>query len=348
VSRQSKAFSQFIDIAEIQVIAGDGGHGCVSFRREKFVPRGGPDGGTGGRGGDVILRSDPHLSTLLDYKYKKIIKAPRGMHGKGKNQQGRSGKPTIVRVPPGTVVLDAADDSMLYDMAEHSEVIIARGGRGGRGNAGFATPSDRAPRTAEDGSPGEQRRIILELKLIADIGLVGKPNAGKSTLIARLTSARPKVGAYPFTTLRPHLGVLDYGDHAVVLADIPGLIEGAHSGKGLGHEFLRHIERTKVLVCMLDASCGDYAEELESLRRELRLYDVDLADKPYVVALNKVDLLSESEVRKLKRKAEFLPISAVTGYGLKDLVGRMAGLLEELNEDGVDWEGDDDEEGKKP
>ncbi len=346
--RQSKAFSQFIDIAEIQVIAGDGGHGCVSFRREKFVPRGGPDGGTGGRGGDVILRSDPHLSTLLDYKYKKIIKGPRGMHGKGKNQHGRSGKPAIVRVPPGTVVLDAHDGSLLHDMAEKDEVIIARGGRGGRGNSAFTTPTDRAPRMAEDGSPGEQRRIILELKLIADIGLVGKPNVGKSTLIARLTSARPKVGAYPFTTLRPHLGVLDYGDRTVVLADIPGLIEGAHSGKGLGHEFLRHIERTKVLVCMLDASCEDYAGELESLRRELRLYDVDLADKPYVVALNKVDLLPESEVRKLKRKQEFLPVSAVTGYGLKALVGRMAGLLDELNADDVDGEGDDDEEGKKP
>jgi len=348
VRRQSKAFSQFIDIAEIQVIAGDGGHGCVSFRREKFVPRGGPDGGTGGRGGDVILRSDPHLSTLLDYKYKKIIKAERGVHGKGKNQHGRNGKPAIVRVPPGTVVLDAADGSLLHDMAEKSEVIIARGGRGGRGNSAFATPTDRAPRRAEDGSCGEQKRIILELKLIADIGLVGKPNVGKSTLIARLTSARPKVGAYPFTTLRPHLGVLDYGDRTVVLADIPGLIEGAHSGKGLGHEFLRHIERTKALVCMLDASGGDYAAELESLRRELSLYDVDLADKPYLVALNKIDLMSESEAGKLKRNAEFLPISAVTGYGLKDLVGRMAGLLEELNEDGVDREGDDDEEGKKP
>jgi GTP-binding protein len=347
VSRQSKAFSQFIDVAEIEVIAGDGGHGCVSFRREKFVPRGGPDGGTGGRGGDVILRADPHLSTLLDYKYKKAIKAERGRHGKGKNQQGRSGKPAIIRVPPGTVVLDSVDGSMLFDMAEKTEVLVARGGRGGRGNAAFATPTDRAPRRAEDGLPGERRRIVLELKLIADIGLVGKPNVGKSTLLARLTGARPKVGAYPFTTLRPHLGVLDYGDRTVVLADIPGLIEGAHSGKGLGHEFLRHIERTKVLVCMLDASSPDHAEELESLRRELTLYDVDLADKPFLVALNKTDLLSETEVRRIKRKAEYLPISAVTGYGLKDLVGRMAGLLEEPAENCVDREGDDDEEGKK-
>jgi len=339
VRRHSKEFSEFIDIAEIQVIAGDGGHGCVSFRREKYVPKGGPDGGTGGRGGDVILRSDPHLSTLLDYRYKKTMRAERGVHGKGKNQHGRNGRPAIVRVPPGTVVLDAADGSLLYDMAEEDEVIIARGGRGGRGNSLFATSTDRAPRRAEDGSPGEQRRIILELKLIADIGLVGKPNVGKSTLIARLTSARPKVGAYPFTTLRPHLGVLDYHGRTIVLADIPGLIEGAHSGKGLGHEFLRHIERTNALVCMLDASGQDYSGELESLRRELRLYDVDLADKPYVVALNKVDLLPESEVRAIKRKAEFLPVSAVTGYGLDELVGRMMGLL---------GEGDDDEEGKKP
>jgi GTP-binding protein len=348
VKRRIKAFSQFIDVAEIKVIAGVGGHGCVSFRREKFVPKGGPDGGTGGRGGDVILRADPHLSTLLDYKYKKIIKAERGMHGKGKNQQGRSGKPAVVRVPPGTVVLDAADGSMLFDMAEKGEVIVARGGRGGRGNAAFATPTDRAPRTAEDGSPGEEKRIVLELKLIADIGLVGKPNVGKSTLISRLTGARPKVGAYPFTTLRPHLGVLDYGDRTVVLADIPGLIEGAHSGKGLGHEFLRHVERTKVLVCMLDASGGDHTAELESLRRELELYDLNLADKPFIVALNKTDLISESEVKKLKREPGFIPISAVTGYGLKDLTGRMVGLLDDLAEDDADREVDEDEEGKTP
>jgi GTP-binding protein len=348
VRRRIKAFSQFIDVAEIEVIAGDGGHGCVSFRREKFVPRGGPDGGTGGRGGDVILRADPHLSTLLDYKYKTIIKAERGMHGKGKNQQGRSGKPAILRVPPGTVVLDAQDGSMLCDMADKTEVIVARGGRGGRGNAAFATPTDRAPRTAEDGACGEKRRIILELKLIADIGLVGKPNVGKSTLIAKLTGARPKVGAYPFTTLRPHLGVLDYGDRTAVLADIPGLIEGAHSGKGLGHEFLRHIERTKALVCMLDASGGDHTAELKSLRRELALYDMNLADKPFLVVLNKADLLDESELKKLSRKAGPLPISAVTGYGLKELVGRVAGLLEDSTEDDVDGEVDEDGEGEKP
>ncbi len=342
MSRKNKAFSQFIDITEIQVIAGDGGDGCVSFRREKFVPRGGPNGGGGGRGGDVILRADPHLTTLLDYKYRKVIKAGRGVHGKGKDQQGRSGKPALVRVPPGTIIRDAADGSTLHDMAETDEVIIARGGRGGRGNAAFATSTDQAPRRAEEGSPGERRVIVLELKLIADVGLVGRPNAGKSTLLARLTSARPKVGAYPFTTLRPHLGVLEYHDRSIVLADIPGLIEGAHLGRGLGHEFLRHIERTKVLVCMLDASGADHGEQLRELREELRLYDVNLANKPYMVVLNKVDLLHESEVRALKRKGKALPISAVTGYGLKSLVQRLVGLLDETA-----GEEDDDGEGRR-
>jgi GTP-binding protein len=340
--RQIKAFSQFIDVAEIMVIAGDGGNGCVSFRREKFVPKGGPDGGDGGRGGDVIVQADSHLSTLLDYKYRRMIRAGRGMHGKGKKQHGKNGRPAVVKVPPGTVVKDAASGTTLYDLARTNEITIAKGGRGGRGNAAFATPTDRAPRRREAGSEGERRKIILELKLMADVGLVGQPNVGKSTLLGKLTEARPKVGAYPFTTLRPHLGVLRYQDRRIVVADIPGLIEGAHSGKGLGHEFLRHIERTKVLVFMLDAAGEDHQSELESLRRELILHDMNLADKPYMIMLNKVDLLPRAAVSRLRRKRIGILISAVTGYGLRTLVRRLVDLLDEASKEG------DDGRGKKP
>jgi GTP-binding protein len=335
LSRQSKAFSKFIDVAEIQVVAGAGGSGCVSFRREKYVPKGGPDGGDGGRGGDVIVQVDRSMSTLLDYRYKRVIRAGRGMHGKGKNQQGRAGKPVVLRVPPGTLIKDAGTGETLHDLGAAGEVIVARGGKGGRGNAAFATPTDRAPRRKEDGEPGGQLNLILELKLIADVGLVGKPNAGKSTLLGKLTRAKPKVGAYPFTTLRPHLGVLEVDGRSLVLADIPGLIEGAHSGKGLGHEFLRHIERTRVVVCLLDATVEDYGEELKSLRNELKLHGADLADKPYLVAVNKVDLLSGSSLRRVKEDAPGIPISALTGYGLKDLVRMIVELLDRTSkEDG--------------
>lgn len=340
--RRAKAFSQFIDLAELEVIAGDGGSGCVSFRREKYVPKGGPNGGDGGNGGDVVAKSDAHLHTLLDYRYRRVIRAHRGAHGKGKDQHGKRGLDAVIRIPPGTVVRDAHSGEILHDFARgHEEVVIARGGRGGRGNASFATPTDRAPRKAEDGSPGERRRISLELKLIADVGIVGKPNAGKSTLLRRITAAKPRVAAYPFTTLTPNLGVLKLHDRTLVLADIPGLIEGAHSGKGLGHEFLRHIERTKVLVYMLDAAVGDYDRELQGLRREVSMHDADLAERPQIVIVNKVDLLPEADIESLRLKGTGMPVSAVTGYGLRELVVRLFDLVDSASKEEDDGGGDD-------
>jgi len=328
VNRSSKGGLQFIDLVEIEVIAGDGGNGCVSFRREKFVPKGGPDGGDGGRGGHVIIRGDKHLGTLIDYRYRKVIRAGRGGHGKGKNQHGKDGKDAIVRVPLGTVVKDASTGEVIADISSEIDFIVARGGRGGRGNASFATPEDRAPRKREEGEKGERKRIILELKLIADVGIVGEPNAGKSTLLSRLTRANPKIASYPFTTLTPNLGVLKYGDRDIVLADIPGLIEGAHLGKGLGHDFLRHIERTKVILFLLDVSRGDLDSQLRSLRRELELYNVELIRRPSMVAINKVDLLDEEALRRIEEKRLGIPVSALTGKGLGELVKGLLGLLE--------------------
>jgi GTP-binding protein len=337
VSRRSKTLSQFIDLAQIEVVAGDGGNGCVSFRREKFVPRGGPDGGDGGRGGDVILKRDPHLHTLLDYKYRRLVRAGRGGHGQGKNRHGRDGRNAVIRVPSGTVVKDALSGEVLCDVESGpAEVVIASGGKGGRGNAAFATSTDRAPRRSEDGSPGERRRIILELKLIADVGIVGKPNVGKSTLLSRLTRARPKVGRYPFTTITPNLGVLRVGDSTVVLADIPGLIEGAHTGKGLGHEFLRHIERTRVLVYMVDAVSKDHQADLESLRKEIDLYDSALSDRPFIVVLNKADLLSSEDLESLRHKGVGIPVSALTGYGLTEFVKKLVEVVDGASKGGDD------------
>jgi len=342
VRRRVKAFSQFIDLAELEVIAGDGGNGCVSFRREKYVPRGGPDGGDGGNGGDVVVKTDPHLYTLLDYKYRRVIRAGRGVHGKGKDRYGKRGLDAGIRIPPGTVVRDASSGEILHDFkGEHEEVVIALGGKGGRGNAAFATSTDRAPRKSEEGAPGERRRISLELKLIADVGIIGKPNAGKSTLLRKITAARPKVAAYPFTTLTPKLGVLRLHDRSLVLADIPGLIEGAHSGRGLGHEFLRHIERTRVLVYMLDAALGDYDSELLDLRQEISLHDADLVDRPHMVILSKVDLLPEADIELLERGGIGMPISAITGYGLREFVVRLFDLVDSISEEGDDGGGDD-------
>jgi GTP-binding protein len=325
----------------LEVIAGDGGNGCISFRREKYVPKGGPDGGDGGKGGDVVVKIDPHLQNLLDYKYKRIIRARRGAHGKGKDRHGRGGADALIRVPRGTLVRDAASGEVLHDFTgEHEEVVVACGGKGGRGNAAFASATDRAPRRAEEGSPGERRRISLELKLIADVGLVGKPNAGKSTMLRRITAAKPRVAAYPFTTLRPNLGVLSLDDRSLVLADIPGLIEGAHSGRGLGHDFLRHIERTKVLVYVLDAAVGDYREELHTLRREITLHDERLAERPHMVIINKVDLIPESDIESLKRDGIGIPVSALTGYGLREFVARLFDLVDSVCKEEDDGGGD--------
>ncbi len=330
----------FIDEAVIEVEAGAGGDGCVSFRREKHVPRGGPDGGDGGRGGDVILVAAPHLNTLLDYHYKTRYRAERGGAGSGSNRKGRNGKSITLRVPVGTLVYDADTGELLADLARPNQrFVVARGGRGGRGNAHFANSVRQTPRFAEKGLPGEKRRIRLELKLLADVGIVGMPNAGKSTLISRISAARPKIADYPFTTLVPNLGVVQYQDFSFVVADIPGLIEGAHAGAGLGHQFLRHVERARLLLYLLDASPFAEHEPLhafEILKKELRLYKPELLEKPALVALNKIDTLHDRDVLIPIREAlesqgyEVFLVSAYTGEGLDALVARMAQKVAEL------------------
>ncbi|MDZ7345139.1 MAG: GTPase ObgE, partial [candidate division KSB1 bacterium] len=280
----------FIDYAKIYVEAGRGGSGCVSFRHEKYVPKGGPDGGDGGKGGDVILQVNPNLRTLLDFHMHTHFRAKRGEHGKGANKTGRNGEEVIINLPPGTVVKDAETGEVLADLV-HAEdrVIIARGGRGGRGNASYVSPTNQAPRDWEPGEIGESRWLILELKLLADVGLVGLPNAGKSTLLASISAARPKIADYPFTTLTPHLGVVRYKEeHSFVVADIPGLIEGAHAGRGLGIEFLRHIERTSVLVVLIEATSPDWAADYRTLVTEMESYNPLLTQKPRIVVLTKM------------------------------------------------------------
>ncbi len=330
----------FIDEAVIEVEAGAGGDGCVSFRREKHVPRGGPDGGDGGKGGDVILQTDPHLNTLLDYHYKTRYKAERGGAGSGNNRKGRNGKSITLRVPVGTVVYDADTGELLADLARpNMRFVVAHGGRGGKGNAHFATSTRQTPRFAEKGLPGEKRRLRLELKLLADVGIVGMPNAGKSTLISRISAARPKIADYPFTTLVPNLGVAKYQDTSFVVADIPGLIEGAHAGHGLGHQFLRHIERTRLLLFLLD--CSPFApvpplEAFQMLQEELRLYNPELPKKPALVALNKIDTVPDREqlepIRSMiaEQGYEVFLISAYTGEGLEPLLARLAQRVAEL------------------
>lgn len=280
------------DRARIEVTAGRGGNGAVSFRREKYVPKGGPDGGDGGHGGTVLLRANPHLRTLLDFQSRTRFEAQNGAHGSGNQKSGRSGEDLVIEVPTGTLVVDDGTGDRLADLVEAgAEFIAARGGRGGRGNARFATPTRQAPREAQPGKPGEQRRLRLELRLIADVGLVGFPNVGKSTLLARVTAARPKIADYAFTTLEPHLGLVRVGEErSFVMADLPGLIEGAHEGKGLGHEFLRHVWRTRVLAVLIDSLSPDPARDLAALRHELSSYNEDLARKPAVVVMSRSDL----------------------------------------------------------
>jgi GTP-binding protein len=332
----------FIDEAVIEVEAGRGGDGCVSFRREKHVPRGGPDGGDGGDGGSVILVADTHLSTLLDFHYKRRYKAGSGGHGSGSNCKGRNGKSITLRVPVGTLVYDADTGALLADLSRPGiRFVAARGGKGGRGNAHFATPTRQTPRFAEKGLPGERRTLRLELKLLADVGIVGMPNAGKSTLISRISAAKPKIADYPFTTLVPNLGVVRYQDQSFVVADIPGLIEGAHAGVGLGHQFLRHVERARLLLYLLDVSPFATAPPLEAfatLQRELELYKPDLAQKPALVALNKIDTLAPDERAAVDavrcvieaQGYEVFPISAYTGEGMEPLLARLAQRIAEL------------------
>ena len=332
----------FIDRAKIHVQGGDGGNGVTAFRREKFVPRGGPSGGDGGRGGDVIVLADSSLNTLLHLRYNPHHTAQRGLHGEGSNRSGRNGEDLVIRVPVGTQIFDATTGDLLHDLNhEGDQWLAARGGRGGFGNAHFTTSTNRAPRYHQSGSPGEELDLQLELKLLADVGLVGFPNAGKSTFISTVSAARPKIADYPFTTLEPHLGVVDLGDfRTFVIADIPGLIEGAHTGAGLGDRFLRHIERTKLLLHLVDVSSvsgRDAVSDYETVNRELASYNEELATRPQFVVATKIDALDEPErLESLKQKAiadqkPFFAISSATGNGIRELVNAMAAKLEELS-----------------
>ncbi len=322
----------FLDRAVIDVAAGDGGRGCMSFRREKYVPKGGPDGGDGGKGGDVWMVVDPRQATLRDFRYKRHFRATRGAHGQGSDKTGADGEDLEIGVPAGTLVVEEESGEVIADLTEAGQrFCVARGGIGGRGNARFATARNRAPRRVEDGRPGEQRRLRLELKLIADVGLVGFPNAGKSTLLSRVSEARPKIGAYPFTTLTPNLGVVNLSDfRQFIVADIPGILEGAHHGKGLGLEFLRHIERTRVLVFLLDLTSEDPGSDLATLRHELSEFGARLADRPALVALNKADVFETPPVPdSLRDRDDVRVISAVTGRGVDDLLEAVWQLLRE-------------------
>jgi len=325
----------FIDRAKIKVKAGDGGNGVTAFRREKFVPRGGPSGGDGGRGGSVWLESDEGLNTLLHLRYNPEHKAERGRHGEGSNRHGKDGEDVTVRVPVGTQVFEAGSSELLFDFTEPEQrYMAAKGGKGGWGNAHFATSTRRAPKFHYSGRPGVERELQLELKLIADVGLVGFPNAGKSTLISVISAAKPKIADYPFTTLEPNLGVVDMGNFKTfVVADIPGLIEGASEGAGLGDRFLRHVERTKIILHLVDVSSlsgRDPVEDYKIINRELKNYDEDLAKRPQIVVATKIDALDEPErLEALKKQAkkdrkEFFAISSVTGEGVKQLVNALA------------------------
>jgi GTP-binding protein len=326
----------FIDRVEIYVKAGDGGRGCCSFRREKYVPRGGPDGGDGGDGGSVIIRAVAGTDNLAGIVHRKHWKAQSGAGGKGDNCYGRKGRDVVIAVPPGTIIRDRDRGNILRDLTEAGqEVTAAKGGRGGRGNKAFATSVNRAPRETQPGIPGEERWLVLELKLIADAGLVGMPNAGKSTLLSRLSQAHPEIADYPFTTKHPNLGLVSAGlDRAFVLADLPGLIEGAHSGVGLGHEFLRHVERTRILIHLVEPLPADGSDPVHNyhvIRRELQLHSRALAEKPEIVTVSKEELTGSEQVRaRLEQELgkEVLAVSAVTGQGLAQLVGKMVALLD--------------------
>jgi GTP-binding protein len=311
----------FIDSAKIHVKAGDGGNGVISFRREKYVPKGGPDGGDGGNGGSVYIVADRNLTTLLDFRYAPHYKAERGAHGQGSRKTGLSGNDIIIKVPCGTLIKDAETGEVLGDLTEHgAKLLVAKGGKGGRGNQHFATPTNRAPRYAEPGEPGEERTLELELKLLADVGLVGFPNAGKSTLISVLSAAKPKIADYPFTTLEPNLGIVRYQDYkSFVMADIPGIIEGASEGKGLGLKFLKHIERTKVLAILLPANSPDLKREYNILMNELKKFSLVLAEKPKVVVISKMDIAPEGFVLPKFRGVKVVPISSVAQQGLEAL-----------------------------
>jgi len=335
----------FLDKAKIYIKAGDGGDGCISFRREKYVPEGGPNGGDGGRGGSVVLEVDESLRTLVDFKYRRHYKAPRGVHGRGSGMHGKNAQDLVLKVPPGTLVKDADTGAVLADLVTPGQrYLAAAGGRGGKGNARFLSNRNKAPRIAENGEPGPEMWLELELKLLADVGLAGYPNAGKSTLISAVSAARPKIADYPFTTLTPHLGVVQAGQDSFVMADIPGLIEGAHQGAGLGHDFLKHLERTRLIVHVVDVGSSfeglerDPFGDWEKINEELVRYSVNFDRKHQVVAATKMDLPGAGErLEELKKRlpedVEVFPVSAVTGEGTRALVLRIAELLKTVQEE---------------
>jgi GTP-binding protein len=336
---------QFVDYVKIKVKAGDGGRGCVSFRREKYVPRGGPDGGDGGRGGHVVFKATDRLNTLLDLRYQREYKAERGQHGMGKKMHGKDGKDRVVPVPVGTLIKDADTGDILIDFnRKDMEAVAAKGGRGGLGNAHFATPTRQAPRFAQNGEDGEIKNLVLELKLLADVGLIGLPNAGKSTLLSVISSARPKIADYPFTTLIPVLGVVKLENYrSFVVADIPGLIEGAHKGSGLGFQFLRHVERTSVLLHLIDISDmgeGDPVDNFEKINNELNLYNPGLIEKQQMVIGTKLDIaISKRRLNKIaqyckSKSIDFFPVSSVTGRGLKRLLSSLSVKIKTKKEHG--------------
>ncbi|MCX7736872.1 MAG: GTPase ObgE [Candidatus Kapabacteria bacterium] len=327
---------KFIDLAKIVIKSGDGGNGHISFRREKYVPKGGPDGGNGGKGGDVVFVVDPNLNTLLDFKYKRFYKAENGKPGGKSNKTGKNGKDIIIKVPPGTIIKDAVTEEVIADLSLNSDkVTVLYGGAGGKGNAEFATPTNQTPRYAEEGKPGEELEVILELKLIADVGIVGMPNAGKSTLISVISAAKPKIADYPFTTLIPNLGIVKIDlDKSFVVADIPGLIENASEGKGLGIQFLRHVERTNVLVFLIDSLSENPKKDYKILLNELKKYNPKMLEKNRIICLSKVDALTEEDRKKLtklsfgKYEPKPLLISSVSGESIDKLKKMLWEIIE--------------------
>lgn len=333
----------FVDKAKIYVKGGDGGDGLVAFRREKYVPEGGPAGGDGGRGGDVIFRVDEGLRTLMDFRYQRHFKADKGIKGRNKSQHGANADHMVVRIPPGTVLIDDDSQEIIADMTRHGQqVVVARGGRGGRGNTRFATANNTAPELAENGEEGQERYIVMELKVMADVGLVGFPSVGKSTLLSVVSAAQPKIGAYHFTTITPNLGVVDVGDgRSFVMADLPGLIEGASEGVGLGHEFLRHVERTRIIIHVVDMSGSEGRDPFEDwvmINDELRQYNAALIDRPQIVAANKMDMPDSEEnlaafrerVAELRPDLEIMPISSLTRQGVQELLYRATDVLDSI------------------
>lgn len=327
----------FVDYVEIEVQAGRGGDGCASFAREKFRPRGGPDGGDGGRGGSVIALADENLNTLLDFRYSNLYRAGKGKQGEGSMKTGKDGADVVLRMPVGSVLKDLTTGQIIGDLDEPGkEIVVARGGRGGKGNVHFKSPVNQAPRQFTEGREGDAFRLAIELKLLADVGLVGFPNAGKSTLLSRLSAARPKIADYPFTTLKPNLGIVRLGEfRSFVMADIPGIIEGAADGKGLGIRFLRHIQRTKILLYLIDVSSEDIQADLATLRGEVGEFDSGLLEKPSIVALNKIDLLSadDKDVISSELPNDFLLVSGVSGEGIPELLRRIDDELRKLKRD---------------